>query len=366
MTSAQTAGINFFPTQILTWGVYPYLCKLLFVSSLSLSFATGVFAHDQKDHSAHNINADYAVSSQWADLANGKHKIGKAHGEIAISAQGNFYLSLMTDSKQRGGIHVYSPQGTFIKEVPGAPDDFHSFVINTDKSGEEYIYGASLKNRQIVKMSLDGKRILELDATSLIPKQYQKLDPSNKKAPPLMLSGIAVDESENIYVVDGYSLDYIHQFNAKGKYITTFGGQQAPYKFDNCHKISIDPRFSPNRLLCTDRKNGRLVHMTLDGELIGDLVVNLRRPSAVAFYKDLLAVAEISGRLSLFDKTGSLVKTLGTNEVLEEINTNLVAPDKWRKGVLTAPHGITFDKHGNLFITEWNKWGRIVRFDVQE
>ena len=28
-----------------------------------------------------------------------------------------------------------------------------------------------------------------------------------------------------------------------------------------------------------------------------------------------------------------------------------------------APHGITYDAAGNLLVTEWNRWGRVVRVE---
>ena len=167
-------------------------------------------------------------------------------------------------------------------------------------------------------------------------------------------------------MVDGYSRDFIHKLDKQGQYISSFAGKGQPYHFNNCHKISIDPRFQPNRLLCTDRNNGRLVHMTLDGSLIGTHAEGLRRPSAVDFFGDNIAVAEIKGRVSVLDKKGKTIATLGTNDVASEISTNRTPPEKWREGVFTSPHGITFDHDGNLFITEWNNWGRIVRFDIAQ
>ncbi|MCF2948852.1 hypothetical protein L0668_12095 [Paraglaciecola aquimarina] len=334
-----------------------------FYTSVLMFSAHSGYAHDDHEHSS---ATNYQVSKSWVDLANGKQAIGKSHGEIDVAKDGKFYLSLMSTPEIKGGIHIYSAQGHRIGEVANASDDFHGFVIHLDKDGKEYIYGASLVNKEIIKMTLDGQRLFTLDATKLIPKAYHKIDVNKPGLAPLKLTAIDVDNQGNMYVVDGYSLDYIHKFDAKGHYLTTFGGQDSPYKFDNCHKIHIDPRFEPNRLVCTDRKNSRLVHMSLDGALIGTYADNLRRPSAVAFYGDMAAVAEISGRVSLIDKGGKTVRTLGTNEVKGLINTNITTPDQWKSGVFTAPHGITFDHKGNLFITEWNKTGRIVRFDLTD
>lgn len=315
---------------------------------------------------AHNVdNIEYSPSNTWQAFSDGAYLIGKSHGEIDVDHKGRIYVSTMSTKKSKGGIKIYSPEGHYIGDVNNAPDDFHGFVIRQNNDLKEYIYGASLKHQKIIKMTLDGKIELEINAASVIPKKFQKIDPLKPKAPTLKLTAVDIDKNGNIYVVDGYSLDYIHKFSPKGKYLSSFGGRVAPYHFRNCHKIQIDPRFEPNRLVCTDRANGRLVHMQLDGTLIGTYAENLRRPSAIDFYKGIAAVAEISGRVSLINKEGKTLSTLGVNDVKKEINTNITTPNQWRDGVFTAPHGITFDHSGNLFITEWNKLGRILRFDLK-
>ena len=65
------------------------------------------------------------------------------------------------------------------------------------------------------------------------------------------------------------------------------------------------------------------------------------------------------------DKEGKVLKRLGANDNPKEFNTNDVAPEKWREGITTSPHGATFDKDGNVVTTEWNKWGRLLRWNVQ-
>lgn len=316
---------------------------------------------------------DYKVSNKWQKLADGSEVIGKSHGEIDVAADGKFYVSTMGNGKEGaeaviGTVRIYSAQGQYLGDLPNAPDDFHGFVIHKDADGIEYIYGAALKQQKIIKMTLAGDVVLSVDATKQVPAEFHGsgiMKHNNQPRPKLRLTGIAIDKIGNMYVVDGYGKDFIHKFDHKGNYLTTFGGRVEPYNFHNCHKIHIDPRFEPNRLMCTDRKKGRLIHMNLDGSLIGVYAENLRRPSSVDFRGDIAAVAEISGRVSLIDKAGKTVKTLGTNDIAEEVNTNMTGPDKWREGVFTAPHGITYDQNGNLFISEWNHWGRIVRYDLQ-
>ena len=64
------------------------------------------------------------------------------------------------------------------------------------------------------------------------------------------------------------------------------------------------------------------------------------------------------------DKEGKTVQTLGQNDVKEQTATNKVKPTDWRNGILTAPHGLDFDDKGNLYVTEFNEFGRVVRYDL--
>ena len=59
----------------------------------------------------------------------------------------------------------------------------------------------------------------------------------------------------------------------------------------------MDPRFEPARLLVCDRDNRRLVHLTLDDEWMGEVAKDLLRPASIDFHGDLVAVAEINGRV---------------------------------------------------------------------
>ncbi|WP_185976812.1 hypothetical protein [Catenovulum sediminis] len=333
--------------------------SLCFISAL-LNFCQ---AHEDISHAKHY---QFNSSDNWSLLADGSRKIGNSHGGIDVAANGDVYVSVIGP---KGGIQVYNPQGEFLRNVPNAPNDIHGFIIQSDKSGEEFIYGAEMSGHKIFKMRLNGERILNIDALIQIPKKYHKKAVANARGwtpPPIRLTATAVNNAGDLFVVDGYGLDYIHQFSANGKYLKTFGGRQAPWQFNNCHKIYIDPRYQPNRIICADRANHRLVHLKLTGEFIAEYAANLRRLSAIDFYHDFAAVAEISGRVTILDKQGKVVRHIGTNDNRAETDKNKTPPEKWRAGVFTAPHGISFDQNGNLYITEYNKWGRILRFELSD
>ena len=91
----------------------------------------------------------------------------------------------------------------------------------------------------------------------------------------MRLTSIAVAPSGDIYAADGYASDYIHRFDKIGKYIKSFGGKDAPYGFKTMHQLAVDTRFTPARLIACDRANGRVVHLSLDGELLGVVAKDL-------------------------------------------------------------------------------------------
>jgi hypothetical protein len=322
----------------------------------------------------------YEADPTWMKLPEGRTEIGSMHGDIALSAAGEVFLSVEGTVKQRyailgpnPGIQVYSLDGKYLRNVPNAPFDLHGFLIRQETGGE-FIYGvrlaagataadqarADLDQQVVVKMTLDGRLVMSIPAAS-IPDEFKSKSRDGKAY--LRLSGIAVAPNGDIYVTDGYSSDHIHRFDRNGKYLTSFGGKQPPYSFNQLHKIAVDTRFEPARLIGTDRQNSRLVHLALDGKVLGVIASDLKRPSSLALRGDYLAVGELAGgRINLLDKEGKVVTQLGINAVAENVGVNTVPPERWQPGQVTAPHGLTFTPQGDLLAAEFNLFGRVHRF----
>jgi DNA-binding beta-propeller fold protein YncE len=85
----------------------------------------------------------------------------------------------------------------------------------------------------------------------------------------------------------------------------------------------------------------------------------LRLPSALSIYHDELAVAELDGRVTVLDKDGKVIATIGQNDHADQTKTNKAPPEIWQDGLFYAPHGVTYDKTGNLWVTEFNQYGRV-------
>ncbi len=337
----------------------------------------------------------------------GRETIGDGHGEIAVDSAGNVYVSVQEPD---AGIQVYDKDGKFVKALK-LPGSLHGFVVRKDEGGE-FLFGAVLTEQKVIKAKLDGEIVMEIP-TSAFPAEQRdyvtvsqaiagEKDAKGKPKTKPIATGVKKSESKteivltladgtekvipkepgvaaagglrltncdvapngDIYVVDGYGRSFIFVFTREGKFKSVFGGPGEPYKFANTHKIFIDRRFEPARVLCCDRGNKRMLHTDLDGKILGVIATDMRNPSSASFHGDLVCVAEIAGRVSVWDKEGKMVAECGTNP--QTTNTPGIAPKDWQQGIVTSPHGITFDNDGNILETEWNKWGRVLKWKVKK
>lgn len=307
----------------------------------------------------HALAVEYKAVPNWYQLPEGRPQMGNMHGDVAVASNGDVYVSTMDP---KAALQVYADDGKFLRLVPDAPPDFHGFVIHKDAGGE-FIYGARLGTGDILKLTLEGKEVLRI-APSAIPDEFKAVGKDGK--PRVALTAMDVAPDGDLYVTDGYSSDYVHHFNKDGKYLKSFGGKKEPYNFKTLHKIAIDTRFSPPRIIGCDRANGRVVHMSLDGEMLGVIATGMRLPAAVAIQGDLAVIGELKGQVTVLDKEGKVAAKFGTDdEPKDEVGSNKCAPDFWRPGIVTAPHGVAFNAHGDIFVSEYNIYGRVHRFNRQ-
>jgi hypothetical protein len=322
---------------------------------------------------------NYKADPDWMKLPEGRTEIGSMHGTVAVSSANEVYISVEGTVRQRfavlgpnPGLQVYSADGKYVRNVPNAPFDLHGFIIRKEPEGE-FVYAsrlaagltaadqtrAGLDQQAVIKMTLDGKIIMAIPP-SAIPDQFK--NKADDGRPVMRLTSVAVAPNGDIYVTDGYASDYIHRFDKNGKYIQSFGGKMAPYGFRTMHQLTVDTRFTPARLLACDRANNRLVHLSLNGDFLGVVAKDLLAPAAVAVRGDYVAVAELRGRVTVLDKTGAIAATLSSNTTADEIGNNRTDPAKWRAGIVNAPHGVTFDQLGNIYVSEFSLFGRLHKF----
>src|SRR4051812_42949859 len=76
---------------------------------------------------------DYKAVEGWLKPSPDMKTIGAAHGDVAVSQAGEVYVSIL--SGDRGGVQVFGSDGRYLRNVPGAPNDFHGFVIHKEDDG---------------------------------------------------------------------------------------------------------------------------------------------------------------------------------------------------------------------------------------
>src|SRR5690606_40530705 len=92
----------------------------------------------------------YEPVADWLELPGERETLGPMHGDVAVSAAGEVYVSVETD---RAGVQVFAPDGRYLRSLADAPADLHGFVIRAAGDGE-HIYGVSLRGQKFVKMTL--------------------------------------------------------------------------------------------------------------------------------------------------------------------------------------------------------------------
>ena len=282
----------------------------------------------------------YTTVPGWGKIPGEEH-IGSTHGGIVIDKAGNVYCS--TDGKH--GVIVYTEEGKFIKSLGKHTKRFHGMNLY-EEGGKEYIYAAS--GAKVFKLDLEGEVVLTIEGK----------DQKWRKA-----TAVAVDPKGNIFIADGYGSSIIFKYDSTGKFIKKFsskGSEDGQLK--TSHGLAIDNR-NPEKplLIVCDRANKRIQLFDLEGNFVKVAVTDLRLPCAVSVWKEYILVAELQGRAVILDKDYKIISKLGDNPNEKQWAKFGINPKDWQGGIFTAPHGCAFDAKGNVYIQNWNKWGRITK-----
>ena len=345
--------------------------KVLKKLTLTLTACTSISvnAHDSKEHQkevkvsspAVAVTGDgeftYTANPAWGKLESGG-QLGPTHGAVVVDKQGLIYVS--TDAKE--SIFVFKPDGALVKTMAPAARGMHQMVIR-EEDGKEYIYGAQLnayggeRIQKVVKLDLSGKTLLE------IPNEKT----GKIKGGVSGMTGVAVAPDGSIFCCMGYGSNLIHKFDSSGKLLMTFGGKgKKKEQLKTPHNLAIDTRFGDARLLVVDREKRRLVHFDLNGKFMGEYAKHLRRPCAVSFHGDYCAVAELESRVTILNKEGAPIAFLGDNPNKKHWANFKVLATEQKLGIFSAPHGLSFDKEGNLYVQDWNATGRATQLILKK
>jgi hypothetical protein len=286
----------------------------------------------------------------WGLGPDGKSVIGPCHGSVVVDREGNVYTSA------HAGVFVFAPDGKVVRKFLGDRySDIHDMKIREEADGE-FIYGARNVAAEGVKFNArTGEVVLKLPYPEASGLKLTKFSPT----------AITVAPDGTIFLSDGYASDHVFKFDKDGKYLSHFGTKgNGLTEFNTAHGMVLDTRYSPPRLLICDRNHqpkGRLLHYSLDGEFLAEVVTGLGMPTSAAVQGDFVSVPDLHGRLVILDKTNTIIAVLGNNPDPATGRSYNVPQERWVEGAFSGTHGSSWDKDGNLYVQDWNASGRIMK-----
>lgn len=278
----------------------------------------------------------------------GGAELGNTHGVIVEDSQGNLYVN--TDTEK--AVMVYGQDGKFLRAF-GADlaGGVHGMVVNKEADGE-YLY--------LVHHSLHEWRKMTLDGTTVMKRGFPVESKIYASADEFRPTSIAVASDGTIFVADGYGKSWVHRYDAKGEWLSAFGGPGAAPGQMNCpHGLLIDKRSEPETLLVADRGNHRIQVFGLKGDPRSIIEGMFRLPCSMQEHDGYLAVPDLAGRVTILDRDNKLVGHLGDNPDEGLRAQNGVPREKWKDGEFISPHSAHWNSAGDLLVMDWNYLGRI-------
>jgi sugar lactone lactonase YvrE len=233
-------------------------------------------------------------------------------------------------------------------------DEFFYFTENVAKEDAKL-------GKRVYKTDLHGKILYTIGNVASEDATHQKFDWTNP-------TDVAVAPNGDIYVVDGYGSQKVSHFDKNWKHIKTIGtktdpkdkGPQAPNDtFNTCHGIWVDTRKSTLEIYIADRANGRLQVFTPELEYVrtlsGDAV---RNPCCFYQHDGHLYVPDLAAMVTIWNDKDECVAKLGDGKGIKASPDTTAA----NPGKFFAPHALTVDSEGSLYVVEWVGWGRVRKF----
>jgi len=330
-----------------------FIRKVALVSGLGVSSTQPIFGIISKKrdenpiigHGAHK----YKVDKKWGVQDPSQFPVKDCHEMVMDKNQ----RLIMTTTHPKNNILIYDRSGKILNtwgtDYPGA----HGLTI-VEEGGEEFLFITDPKSKKVCKTTLKGELLMTFNKPIEIP-EYQ----NSKKFKP---TETAVAPNGDIYIADGYGMDFIIQYDSKGNYIRHFGGHgKGKDKFECCHGITVDKRDSNNpTLLITSRSANEFKRFTMDGQHIETIKLPGCYICRPVIKDDLVYFAVIitnnwdtyDGMIAVLDKNNKVISFPGGNKP-NYLDGKLVPP-VYDNMTFFNPHDVCLDNEENIYVPQWN------------
>jgi hypothetical protein len=270
-------------------------------------------------------------------------------------------LILLTDHP-KNNILIYDTSGKILDSWTLGFEGAHGLSISAE-GGEEFLFITDTGLGKVVKCTMDGKILMELDH----PGKIGAYNDQDFYRP----TETAIGPNGDIYVADGYGSQFILQYDQAGQFIRKFGGDSflQPDKFKQAHGVAIDYRDPDNlTLLCSARIKNTFKRFTLDGEYLEDIYLPgafISRPvldeqnlySGVCFGMEEgnYNMHLNKGFVTILDQKNKVVSNPGgTKPTYKNGKLDLMLQDQ---PILKHCHDVCLDRDKNLYVCQWNADG---------
>jgi len=325
--------------------------SLLTAAGLSTPSLLSASAANETVVLGHNSHR-YRVVPNWGLLDAGVNPVNDCH-EMVQDAKGRIIL---LTNETKNNILVYDKSGKLLEtwghDYPGG----HGLTLAGD-GNDQFLLICDPDRHQVIKTDLKGRELMKLD----YPKETGKYAYPSQYKP----TETAVNPANgDIYVVDGYGLNYVMQYDQKGRFIRHWGGKGAGEEtFDCCHGIVVDRRTASPTLLITDRRRNALKRFSLDGKYMSTIALPgsyICRPVIHgdniygAVFRSTSDSYPDSGYITILDKNDRVISTPGGSEPVYA-NGKLGEQRKDRSAtIFMHPHDVLVDEDDNLYVAQWN------------
>jgi len=297
-------------------------------------------------HNSHR----YKVDMKWGNLDAALTPVKDCH-EMVQDSKGRIVL---LTNHTKNNIIVYDKSGKFLEswgtEYPGA----HGLTL-IKENGEDFLLITDYERHQVIKTTIDGKVVFEID----YPAETGKYSKKEEFKP---TETAAVDNGD-IYVADGYGNQYVMHYNQKGELQNVFGGRGThDGQFLNAHGICYDNRDASNpTILVSAREQNILKRFSLKGEYLYSVQVPGAFICRPVVHGDNLYFAVLKSRQSAYSDSGFLLIMDKDDKVVS--CPGATSPD-YSSGQLKElyqsvrlfqyPHDVCIDEDENMYVAQWN------------
>lgn len=286
-----------------------------------------------------------------------------AHRDVSavdVDSRDRVYLFTRFDDQ----VLVYEPDGRYIGSWgKGRFSTAHGLTVGAD----DRVYCVDVADHTVRAFTPDGELLMTLGIpghasdTGYVSGKPFDIHPVEcvlyPGGPFNRCTNLAEAPDGTLYVADGYGNCRVHKFSHEGRLLHSWGEiGTGPGEFHLPHGILVA---ADGRVLVADRENDRIQVFDPDGHYL-DAWTNVQRPCDLAMDQDgLIYVAELwrpRGKKS-FVHGVALTDQPGRVSVLAPDGTTL---DRWgadpvdrtAPGNFIAPHSITVDSRGDVYVAE--------------